>query len=116
MARIDLSRFGTKFGCYSCGCKFYDMNRADPICPKCGANQKNAPAVDLSAVESVAAKRPPKPPRPQRPVIEDVEEGDFDAEEEGVAAGEEEDFEFDEDLDFGDEPELDEEEEEEEVP
>lgn len=42
---VDVSKYGTKFACFSCGCKFYDLNRAVAICPKCGADQANAPKV-----------------------------------------------------------------------
>lgn len=30
---------GTKFNCVTCGTKFYDLKKPDPICPKCGTNQ-----------------------------------------------------------------------------
>jgi uncharacterized protein (TIGR02300 family) len=40
MATTD---YGTKFQCFQCGTKFYDLHRPEPICPKCGANQKDAP-------------------------------------------------------------------------
>lgn len=31
--------YGKKFTCYSCGSKFYDLNKPEKICPKCGADQ-----------------------------------------------------------------------------
>ncbi|RKG53065.1 TIGR02300 family protein [Corallococcus sp. AB011P] len=31
---------GTKHSCFKCGTKFYDMKKPDPICPKCGADQR----------------------------------------------------------------------------
>ncbi len=34
--------FGTKFLCFKCTTKFYDMKKPDPICPKCGADQREA--------------------------------------------------------------------------
>ncbi len=30
-------KLGEKYVCYQCGCKFYDLSRPQPICPKCGA-------------------------------------------------------------------------------
>lgn len=39
-----MSNLGKKWNCFSCGAKFYDLGKPDPSCPKCGANQKNAPA------------------------------------------------------------------------
>lgn len=41
MASTDL---GTKFTCVECGTKFYDLQRPDPICPKCGLDQREAVA------------------------------------------------------------------------
>ena len=36
-------QLGTKYTCYQCTTKFYDMKKSPPTCPKCAANQKNAP-------------------------------------------------------------------------
>jgi len=33
---------GTKHVCFKCGSKFYDLKKPDPICPKCGADQREA--------------------------------------------------------------------------
>lgn len=41
---MDANRLGEKYACYQCGCKFYDMKKARPVCPKCGANQDEAPS------------------------------------------------------------------------
>lgn len=30
---------GTRFKCYKCGTKFYDLGKEQPICPSCGVNQ-----------------------------------------------------------------------------
>ena len=35
--------YGTKYICYQCGCRFYDMRKPQPVCPKCGVNQAEAP-------------------------------------------------------------------------
>lgn len=29
-------KWGKKRDCHDCGSKFYDMNKSNPICPKCG--------------------------------------------------------------------------------
>ena len=39
-----MADLGKKWACYSCGGKFYDFLKPEAICPKCGSNQKNAPA------------------------------------------------------------------------
>jgi uncharacterized protein (TIGR02300 family) len=36
------TNLGKKYDCYSCHTKFYDLGKAQPLCPKCGANQKDA--------------------------------------------------------------------------
>lgn len=39
-----MANLGKKWTCFGCGAKFYDFTKPDPLCPKCGANQKEAPA------------------------------------------------------------------------
>ncbi len=39
-----MADLGKKFTCYNCGAKFYDFKKPEALCPKCNANQKNAPA------------------------------------------------------------------------
>jgi len=39
-----MSELGKKFMCSTCGTKFYDFKKPEPLCPKCGTNQKTAPA------------------------------------------------------------------------
>lgn len=51
-----MSKFGTKYTCWSCGAKFYDLNKPEPICPKCDADQRDRPKTRAGA--------PPKPPEP----------------------------------------------------
>ena len=36
---MDSNRFGKKHTCKKCKAKFYDMNKAPPVCPKCGSNK-----------------------------------------------------------------------------
>jgi uncharacterized protein (TIGR02300 family) len=36
---------GTKYVCFKCSTKFYDMKKPDPLCPKCGADQRDSPAL-----------------------------------------------------------------------
>jgi len=66
------SRLGAKWECFSCGAKFYDLNRPEPLCPKCGANQLDRP--------KLVPKAKPPPPAPSRstramaPLLEDEED------------------------------------------
>ena len=39
---------GTKFTCFKCECKFYDLGASEPICPRCGADQRENPLSDDS--------------------------------------------------------------------
>jgi len=32
---------GTRYKCYKCGTKFYDLGRSEPLCPSCGVNQND---------------------------------------------------------------------------
>ena len=83
---------GSKFVCFKCQTKFYDMKKPDPVCPKCGADQRESPAL-----------KPPSEGRRGRlaavpKVIEPVEPVAA-AEEEEVAA-EEDEFEDEDDSDL----------------
>ncbi len=72
MATKDL---GTKYVCFKCGTRFYDLKKPEPLCPKCGADQRQSPAVKPPPSERRA--RAPKP----APVVERVEaEADLDEE------------------------------------
>ena len=31
---------GQKFTCFKCECKFYDLGSPEPLCPRCGADQR----------------------------------------------------------------------------
>lgn len=48
---------GFKWHCFQCNAKFYDLEKPDPVCPRCGADQRNRPAVESG---------PPSPPPPRR--------------------------------------------------
>jgi hypothetical protein len=81
---------GKKYTCYSCHTKFYDLGKAVPVCPKCGADQRDAeeaPVVTSSRGRG-GARSAPAP----APVVEEPIEDDFSGEGEAPAAeaGEEE--------------------------
>ncbi|MSP83785.1 MAG: TIGR02300 family protein [Alphaproteobacteria bacterium] len=74
------TEWGSKRICQSCGARFYDLNHAPIVCPKCGANYQ---------IEVDARSRRPRPSaadkqkkRVVEPVAEVVEE-EVAAEEEG---------------------------------
>lgn len=35
-------KLGNKYDCFNCGTKFYDLGKGAALCPKCGADQKDA--------------------------------------------------------------------------
>ncbi len=83
---------GTKHTCFKCGTKFYDMKKPEPICPKCGADQRQSPA----SKPSPAAERRRAPPKPPPPVEPEAEEPEADVDEADDAEPEEDDAEDDE--------------------
>ncbi len=68
---------GTKHVCFKCGTRFYDLKKPEPICPKCGADQRQSPAVK-APVEKRA--RPASRPPPPEPEVEAAETEAEDAE------------------------------------
>jgi uncharacterized protein (TIGR02300 family) len=83
---MPAKELGTKHVCYKCGTKFYDLKKPEPLCPKCGADQRESPALKPpTSSERRARARPvePKPPAAEVEVELDEEaEIDDDAEEE----------------------------------
>ena len=82
------AKLGTKWTCYSCQAKFYDMNKPDPHCPKCGADQRQSSAFEKP--KRTRAKKPAPAPAPKKavkppPPIEEGEDLDtpIDAEDIG---------------------------------
>jgi uncharacterized protein (TIGR02300 family) len=81
MAGKDL---GNKHSCWKCGTKFYDLRKPAPICPKCGADARESPALKAPAEKKGrAAPRPEPAAEPEPADVEldkDVEEEAFDEE------------------------------------
>ena len=78
MAGKDL---GTKHVCFKCGTRFYDLKKPEPICPKCGADQRQSPA-SKPAEKRRAQPRPAPAPTPapeaEAPEADDEAEADED--------------------------------------
>lgn len=58
-----MADLGRKYTCYSCHTKFYDLGKPVPLCPKCGADQRDAEEAPVYT-----------PTRSRRVVEEPVEE------------------------------------------
>ncbi|MGZ4779427.1 MAG: FYDLN acid domain-containing protein [Thermoanaerobaculia bacterium] len=66
-----MPELGRKYTCYSCHTKFYDLGKPTPICPKCGADQRDAEEAPVTT--SSRSRR--------APVIEEpADEPEFEAE------------------------------------
>ena len=80
---------GTKYVCFKCGTKFYDLKKPAPTCPKCGADQRDAPVPKGTAAQQ----------RAQRAAAREVEEAEVPAAAETEEAAEAEEEEAEEAAD-----------------
>ena len=83
-----MPELGKKYTCYSCHTKFYDLGKPVPLCPKCGADQRDAEEAPVYVA-----------PRGRRVVEEPAEEEEFTPASSSsgeTAEGEEEEFVADE--------------------
>jgi hypothetical protein len=65
-------KLGVKHACFQCGAKFYDLFRPEPLCPKCGADQREAPKVETKRKPVPAPKRARK--RAMAPLLDEEDE------------------------------------------
>jgi uncharacterized protein (TIGR02300 family) len=94
--------WGLKRTCQSCSARFYDLNRDQIICPKCGA------VYDAEAILKSRRGRPiapekvekPKPEKP-KPAVEDEELEDVEADDDEDESVLEDASELGEDDDIG---------------
>ena len=76
-----MPELGKKYTCYSCHTKFYDLGKPKPLCPKCGADQRDAEEAPLVTSH-----------RGRRIVEEPVEEPEFPDAEPAAETEEDEDI------------------------
>ena len=90
---------GNKFVCFKCSTKFYDMKKPDPICPKCGSDQRespaNKPASEGRRGRLAAVPKVIEPAAPEPEEAAETEEGEEDVE---AIEDEDEDLPGDEDV------------------
>jgi uncharacterized protein (TIGR02300 family) len=72
---------GVKHTCWKCGTKFYDLNKPNPACPKCGSDPRAAPV----AKSPGPAERRRAKEEPVEEVADVVEEADLEEEVDEVA-------------------------------
>jgi uncharacterized protein (TIGR02300 family) len=76
---------GTKYTCFKCATKFYDLKKPAPTCPKCGADQREAPIPKVPTTRqarAAAAAREEELAAAEEEELEGDEEEDDEAEEE----------------------------------
>ena len=69
------AKLGTRWTCYSCAGAFYDLNKPEPICPRCGSDQRDTPAPEPPKAKRKrkAAKKKKKTPKINPRLIEEEE-------------------------------------------
>ena len=83
---VDKEKFGERHTCPACGCKFYDMRRDPPVCPRCGADasQPKMPVEDLPVDDVEMDEEPVSEddvmPDAVVPPVESVDEEEEEAE------------------------------------
>lgn len=78
-------RLGAKHTCFACGAKFYDLNKPEPVCPKCAANQLEKPKEEAPAKASSESK--PAPRVKEMSYLDDDETSDDDSSGDGDDGG-----------------------------
>ena len=95
-----MPELGKKYECAECGAKFYDLGKPEPICPKCGTNQRGLVEREKTVAPAPRTPRaapvvPPPVEAPDEELPEDI--GDEDEEILEVVPGEEEEEEEEDD-------------------
>jgi hypothetical protein len=83
---------GEKYVCFSCGKKFYDLGKPEPICPKCGSDQREAPRPSKTRPPAPVPEVTERPVKRSRLLDDDDDE---------IAVEPDVDAEADDDLDLG---------------
>ena len=83
---FDKSALGTRYTCYQCEAKFYDMNR-DPVCPKCDTDQREGESLSpgeafLATLGGSKKKRNAAPAEATEPETNDESDDDLDDDDE----------------------------------
>jgi hypothetical protein len=97
----DKASLGTRYSCFQCGTKFYDLNRPEPLCPECGADQRTAPARDIRALLSGKGRVRDDEDESIPDSLDEGGEDDDEFDDLGIDEDEEEEEEGEEDLGGG---------------
>ena len=95
-----MANLGRKYTCYSCQTKFYDLGKPLPVCPKCGADQREADEAPVYTSPRRSARVVEEPAIDEEFESEDVSRPEAAEEEEEILVDQEEpeDEEEEEDL------------------
>jgi uncharacterized protein (TIGR02300 family) len=77
---------GAKHTCYKCQTKFYDLKKAEPICPKCGADQRQSPANKPTSASEKRSRPKPAPAPAAAAVDPEAEEVEVEGDEDDIDA------------------------------
>ena len=91
---------GSKYLCFKCSTKFYDLKKPDPVCPKCGADQRespaNKPASEGRRGRLAAVPKVVEPVEAEEPAADEEADEDADLEDDDedvdAAAGDDDDM------------------------
>jgi uncharacterized protein (TIGR02300 family) len=65
---------GSKHTCFKCSTKFYDLKKSVAVCPKCGADQRESPALKAPSEKRSRAAKAVEPVAPEVDEEAEVEE------------------------------------------
>ena len=65
---------GSKYICFKCGTKFYDLKKPVPTCPKCGADQREAPVAKPQTARQLRAAAAAKEAEETEVAVPEAEE------------------------------------------
>lgn len=94
---------GRKYTCYSCHTKFYDLGKPVPLCPKCGADQRDAddtPVYTTSRSRAARVVEEPAEDEELTPVASGGEAAESEEEEDFAADSREEEAEEEEEEEY----------------
>jgi hypothetical protein len=98
-----MPELGRKYTCYSCHTKFYDLGKPVPLCPKCGADQRDAddtPVYTSSRGRAARVVEEPVEDEEFTPAAAPAADAESDEEEDFVADTREEEAEEEEEEEY----------------
>ena len=81
---------GSKYVCFKCAAKFYDLKKPVPTCPKCGSDQRDAPVIKAPGSGRSRAAAVVKEPEEAELPAADAEAADEEEDDEKEPAADDE--------------------------